>query len=179
MNSIIFFLFVLLYLVLLVFFSLFKKTTVGIDSPFLNLIKPLIPSWKFYDDFEETRLFFYRIKKNESETFSDWIPLYQAPAPKLAHFFINPQGNLILAAHSHIQTLIEDIEHHDAKLPFEETLSYKITKNFIHYALIRKFHEGGFYQFKLASSNLEAKPLEDIMVSPLYNLLSNIGEEYE
>lgn len=179
MNSIIIFLFVLLYLVLLVFFSLFKKTTVGIDSPFLNLIKPLIPSWKFYDDFEETRLFFYRIKKSESEVFSDWTPLYQVPSPKLMHFFINPQGNLILAAQSHIQTLIDDIEHHDVQLPFEETLSYKITKNFIHYALSRKFTNGEFYQFKLASSNLEAKPLEDIIVSPLYSLLSSIGEEHE
>ncbi len=170
MNSIIVFLLALLYLVLLVFFSLFKKTTTGIESPWLNLIKPLIPSWKFYDDFEESRLFFYRIKKSEDDVFGAWTALYQVPKSSLTNFFINPQGNLILAAQSHIHALLDDIEHHDAHKPFYEILSYKITKNFIHYALHLKYPKESTYQFKLASVNLKAEPIDDIILSPLYLL---------
>jgi len=170
MNSIIIFLFALLYLVLLVFFSLFKKTTTGVESPWLNLIKPLIPSWKFYDEFEETRLFFYRIKKSEDDIFSDWIALYQVPKANFKNFFINPRGNLILAAQSHIHALLDDIEHHDPHKPFFENLNYKITKNFIHYALHLKYPKESSYQFKLASVNLNAEPIDDIIISPLYLL---------
>lgn len=139
MNSLIILLCIVLYFVLIVVFSLFKKTSQGINNPYLNLIKPLIPSWKFYDDFEETRLIFYRAKVSEEEAMSEWAPLYQNPKATLQSLFIN-QGNLILAAQSHIQQLLHDIEVHDDKTPFEETLSYKITKNLVEYAIKKKIH---------------------------------------
>lgn len=167
MNLIILLLCVFLYFVLIVVFSLFKKTSQGIDNPYLNLIKPFIPSWKFYDDFEETRLLFYRAKKSEDEPFTDWIPLYQNPRPTLSSLFIN-RGNLVLAAHSHIQQLLHDIEFHDDSKPFEETLTYKITKNLVSYAIKKKYPEGFTYQFKLASTDLLAHPKEDILLSPIY-----------
>lgn len=167
LNSIIILLCIVLYFILIVVFSLFKKTSQGINNPYLNLIKPLIPSWKFYDDFEETRLLFYRAKASEEEAFSEWAPLYQNPRASFSSLFVN-QGNLILAAHSHIGQLLHDIEIHDDKASFEENLSYKITKNLVTYA-IRKKYPGPFtYQFKLSSVDLMAKPKEDILVSPLY-----------
>ncbi len=168
MNSIIFLLCVLLYFILIVIFSLFKKTSQGINNPYLNLIKPLIPSWKFYDDFEETRLLFYRAKESEEEAFGEWAPLYQNPKASFSSFFVNHQGNLILAAQSHIQQLLHDIEYHDDKTPFEETLSYKITKNLVHYAIKKKYTKSFTYQFKLASVDEKARPKEDILLSPLY-----------
>lgn len=167
MNSLILILCVLLYFVLIFVFSLFKKTSQGIDNQYLNLIKPLIPSWKFYDDFEETRLLFYRAKMSEEETFSDWAPLYQNPKPSLATLFIN-QGNLMLAAQSHVQQLLHDIEIHDESKPFEETLSYKITQNLVIYAIRKKYPKSFYYQFKLSSVDVSAHPREDIIISPLY-----------
>jgi len=169
LNSIILLLCILLYFVLIIVFSLFKKTTHGINNPYLNLIKPLIPSWKFYDDFEETRLLFYRAKHSEEEAFSEWAPLYQNPKASLATLFIN-QGNLVLAAQSHVQQLLHDIEYHDDKTPFEETLSYKITQNLVSYAIKKKYPERFTYQFKLSSVDLEAHPREDILVSPIYQV---------
>lgn len=168
MNSIIIALCILLYFVLIIAFSLFKKTSKGIENKYLNLIKPLIPSWKFYDDFEETRLLFFRAKVSDEETFSEWAPLYQTPKPNLKALFINHQGNLILAAQSHIQTLVYDIGEHDDKNPFQETLSYKITNNLVSYALKKKYDKAFKYQFKLASVNAQAQVIEDILVSPLY-----------
>ncbi len=168
MNSIIFILCILIYFVLIIAFSLFKKTSQGIENKYINLIKPLIPSWKFYDDFEETRLLFYRAKVSDEEIFSDWAPLYQTPRPSLKALFVNHQGNLILAAQSHIQTLIHDIEAHSEEIPFQEDLSYKITKNLVSYALRKKYTESFKYQFKLASVNEKCEVIEDILISPLY-----------
>lgn len=167
MNSIIILLCVLLYFVLIIVFSLFKKTSQGINNPYLNLIKPLIPSWKFYDDFEETRLLFYRAKTDETEAFSEWAPLYQNSKATFSTLFIN-QGNLSLAAQSHLQQLLSDIEIHDEKTPFEETLSYKITQNLVIYAIRKKYTESFTYQFKVASVDVKALPREDIIISPLY-----------
>ena len=168
MNSIIVVLCVLLYFVLIIAFSLFKKTSQGIENRYLNLIKPLIPSWKFYDDFEETRLLFFRAKVSDEEAFSEWAPLYQNPKPNVKTLFINHQGNLILAAQSHIQTLVHDIGEHDDKTPFQDTLTYKITNNLVSYALKKKYTKAFKYQFKLASVNEQAEVIDDILVSPLY-----------
>ncbi|MBC7711822.1 MAG: hypothetical protein H7177_00685 [Rhizobacter sp.] len=168
MNTLIIILCVLLYFVLLVAFSLFKKTSQGIENKYINLIKPLIPSWKFYDDFEETRLLFFRSKISDEETFSEWAPLYQTPTPTLPALFINNQGNLILAAQSHIQTLIHDICEHNDETAFQDTLTYKITKNLVSYALRKKYTKAFIYQFKLASVSVKAEIMEDILVSPLY-----------
>lgn len=173
MNSLIVILCILLYFVLIIVFSLFKKTSRGIENKYLNLIKPLIPSWKFYDDFEETRLLFFRVKVSDEETFSEWAPLYQTPRPAPKAFFINHQGNLILAAQSHIQTLIHDIAEHNDQTPFQDTLTYKITKNLVSYALRKKFTKAFIYQFKLASVNEKAEVQEDILVSPLYEEQEN------
>ncbi len=168
MNSLIVILCILLYFVLIIAFSLFKKTSQGIENKYINLIKPLVPSWKFYDDFEETRLLFFRAKVSDEETFSEWAPLYQTPKPNLKSLFINHQGNLILAAQSHIQTLIHDIGEHDDKIPFQDTLTYKITNNLVSYALRKKYTKAFKYQFKLASVNEKAEVVDDILVSPLY-----------
>ena len=167
MNSLIILLCILLYFVLIIVFSLFKKTSQGINNPYLNLIKPLIPSWKFYDDFEETRLLFYRIKTSEDQAFSEWAPLYQNPKASFSSLFVN-QGNLMLAAQSHIQQLLHDIEFQDDKIPFENTLSYKITQNLVTYAISKKYVQPFTYQFKLAAVDVIAQPREDILISPLY-----------
>lgn len=148
-------------------FSLFKKTSRGIDSQYLNLIKPLIPSWKFYDEFEETRLLFYRAKISSEETFNDWAPLYQNSKASLSTLFVN-QGNLMLAAQSHIQQLLYDIEIHDEEKPFEDTLSYKITQNMVIYAIRLKYPKSFYFQFKVAAADELGRPREDIIISPLY-----------
>ena len=167
MNSLILLLCILLYFVLIIVFSLFKKTSHGIDNQYLNLLKPLIPSWKFYDEFEETRLLFYRAKMSSEDTFNDWAPLYQNSKASLSTLFVN-QGNLILAAQSHIQQLLYDIEIHDVAKPFEETLSYKITKNMVIYAIRKKYLKSFYYQFKISSADELGHPREDIIISPLY-----------
>lgn len=167
MNSLIVLLCILLYFVLIVVFSLFKKTSSGIENQYINLIKPLIPSWKFYDDFEENRLLFYRAKMSTEETFNSWAPLYQNSKATFSTLFVN-QGNLILAAQSHIQHLLHDIEAHDESKPFEETLSYKITQNLVIYAIKKKYPQSFYYQFKLASADEKGNPRDDIIISPLY-----------
>jgi hypothetical protein len=178
LNSLIIILCVLLYFVLIIVFSLFKKTSRGITNPYLNIIKPLIPSWKFYDDFEETTLLFYRAKHSEEEAFSEWAPLYQNPKASLTSLFVN-QGNLVLAAQSHIQQLLYDIEFHNPETPFEETLSYKITQNLVSYAIRKKYAPSFIYQFKLASVDLLAHPREDILISPIYQEGLSLGGSNE
>jgi hypothetical protein len=178
MNSLIVFLCLAIYFTILLVFNVFRKTTVGSKNVYLDLIKPLIPSWKFYDDFEETRLFYYRFKKAENEPMSDWIPVYQTPTPKLKNIFINPTTNIILSAHSHIGVILGDIEvPADQSLNhFENHTSYKLAKNYITFYLEQKYHSILSYQFKIAVAGENAEPLEDIILSPLYLDLNKDNE---
>lgn len=147
-----------LYLAVLILFYVLKKTSKGIQNPYLNLIKPLVPSWKFYDDYEETAMLFYRTSKED-----EWKQIYRAKESSFKSFFVNPDGNLILAVHSHIQQLLHDIEHHEGPGSFEESLSYKITKN-----LVNTIAHNNPFQFKLAVVTAEGAPKEDILISPWY-----------
>jgi hypothetical protein len=171
MNSLIVFLCLAIYFTILLVFNLFRKSTFGSKNVYLDLIKPLIPSWKFYDDFEETRLFFYRFKKSENSPMSEWLPVYQTPTPKIKHLFVNPTTNIILSAHSHIGVLLSDIEDQnviaDSK-DLEKHPSYKLAKNYITFYLEQKYHSLLSYQFKLAVASENAEPIEDIILSPLY-----------
>ena len=160
---------ILFYFVIIIALSLSNKASKGIKNNYLNLIKPFIPSWKFYDDFEENRLLFFRAQILNEEFFCEWTPLYQTPKSDLKSLFINHQGNLILAAQSHVQTLVHDISEHDDKTPFQHTLTYKITNNLVRYALKKKFNKAFKYQFKLAVVNERAEVIEDILISPLYD----------
>jgi hypothetical protein len=154
--------------VLIVVFSLLKKTGVTITNRYLNLIKPLIPSWKFYDDFEETSLLFYQIKTAPEKEFTEWAPLYQTPRVVPSMLVVNHQGNLILAAQSHIQQLIHDINEHYSTEPFQETLTYKVTKNLVSFALLKKYSPPFHYRFKLATISDKHLIKEDILLSPDY-----------
>ncbi len=179
MNSLIVFLCLAIYFTILLVFNIFRRSTFGSKNVYLDLIKPLIPSWKFYDDFEETRLFYYRFKKTENTPMSEWIPVYQTPTPKLQHLFLNPTTNVILAAHSHIGVLLNDIEEQST---LENHNSYKLAKNFITFYLEQKYHSLLSYQFKLAVAAEDASPVEDIILSPLYmdlNMDLNKNEEVQ
>ena len=74
----------------------------------------------------------------------------------------------MLAAQSHLQQLLSDIEFHDDTTPFEETLSYKITQNLVIYAIRKKYNKSFIYQFKVAAVDISGRPREDIIISPLY-----------
>ena len=126
---------------------------------YLNLIKPMLPSWKFYDDYSETIMLFYR-----SDVSDIWKPLYRTPKTSLKALFINDQGNMPLAIHSHIGQLLNDIEKHDGQIPFEQTLSYKLTVNMVQAVI----GHGKKFQFKLASVSKKGIIEEDILLSPFY-----------
>jgi hypothetical protein len=157
MNTQLFLICLGLYLTLIVIFYVFNRTSKGIHNPYLNLIKPLVPSWKFYDDYEETTMLFYRTKPDD-----EWKQIYRARRSSLETLFVNPQGNLILAVHSHIQQLLHDINHFEGQ-SFQETLSYKITKN-----IVNVIAEKNSFQFKLAVVTAEGAPKEDVLISPWY-----------
>lgn len=128
---------------------------------YLNLVKPLFPSWKFYDDYSETIMLFYR-----SDVSDIWKPLYRTPKTSLKGLFVNAQGNLSLAIHSHIGQLLNDIETHEGQIPFDQTLSYKLTINMVQAAITPQQK----FQFKLASVNKEGIIQEDILLSPIYEV---------
>lgn len=171
MNSLIVFLCLAIYFTILLVLNIFRKKTFSGKNAYLELIKPLIPSWKFFDDFEETRLFYFRFKHSENSNLSDWIPIYQAPMPKLKNLFINPATNIILSAHSHISILLNDISDTDIitdSKDLENHISYKLAKNYVHFYLQQKHHFVFTYQFKISVSDENLTPIEDILISPLY-----------
>jgi hypothetical protein len=182
LNTTYIFLGIFFYFTIILVIPLINRKKQTTPNHYLNLFKPLFPTWKFYDDFEESRLLFYRAKfidtntndtinSFKESTFSDWLPLYQNPKSALSSLFINSHGNLILAVHSHLQTLLQELEDHNEAEPFQESITYKITKNLVSYALKNKYDSSYVYQFKLAVANEEALAIEDILVSPIYEVI--------
>lgn len=156
-----------LYFLFLLYFSLTKRKT--LSNSYINLLKPLFPSWKFFDYYEESNLLFYRIGDHENIS-GEWSKVYTLPETKVTNLLINPNGNLILAIQSHLGQLIYDIDHAEAEQPFFENLSYKITKNAIEYYLRKNFSHLAFYQFKLATVNHNGEAVHDLLISPVYHL---------
>ena len=137
-----------------------------INSPLLNFFKMIFPSWKFFDESADTPVLLYRDLRSET-----WIILFPPPKTSWKQILFNPKGNLYLAMHSHIQQVLDDLNHLDPKEleHFQDHISYKITNNFV--STISSVKE---YQFKISSIRLDQfnnnhfEVLEDILISPPY-----------
>lgn len=158
-----FFALISIYFLIIILLSLFKSPK--IESPLLNLFKPLFPSWKFFDESVDTPLLYYRTIIGTED--SEWIICVPHAPKKWFHLFINPSGNFYLAYHSHIQQLLGELDAcTDEQIStFHKSVSYQMTENFVRYELQRLKFVGNF-QFKISAHD------EDILLSPKLTITS-------
>ena len=149
--------FIVLYFLLIILFSLIKFKE--IKSPTLNLFKSMFPSWKFFDESNDTPVLLYR----EAD---DWKICFSPPKLQWWHFFYNPAGNFYLAYHSHLQQVLGEltVASVEEATRFQDNLSYKMLEHFV-----RSKSPQSDFQFKISS--IKKAPngfaiIEDILISP-------------
>lgn len=90
----------------------------------MNLLKPLIPSWRFFDQVgDQTRLWVRTRIKNE--IFGAWTLCLQKPKRRPMNLFLNAKGNLYLAEQAAVDRLAQELE--TAK-DIENSISFRIVK---------------------------------------------------
>ena len=74
-----------------------------------QLIRVLIPSWRFFDGTVDAAVLLHRTSM-DGQTFSEWIPTIPKPASRtLSRLFLNPRENQLFASHALIEYLKNDL----------------------------------------------------------------------
>jgi hypothetical protein len=154
--------FIVLYFAFVLFFSFTKS--ISLNHPLFHVFKSLFPSWKFFDESNDTPVLLYKFL-NET----DWKIAVPVPERRWYNFIWNPEGNYYLAYHSHMQQLMGDLTEANEQetAAFQNHLSYKVTANFI-----QQLNLKSAYQFKVSAIKKNDSGFiitEDILISPEMN----------
>ncbi len=139
------------------------------ENKFFSLLKLFFPSWNFFGGSSDTPYLLVKVN-------SEYVPVFPPPQVGWSSFFFNPFGNLYLAHHSNMQSLLNEIYHNQDNPHFklEDTPIYAIAKNWVEYYLFQNNINAKNYNFKFSyvKFNLDKlEILEDIFISPDYELL--------
>lgn len=136
-----------IYFLILILVS--QKKSKKIPGKFINLLRSLFPSWKFYQDFENENKIFFRI---QNDFWGPWIEIkYSTPPIHWNRIFFNADVNYLLAIDSLLQDLINDLD--------EAFLEEKISFQLVHRLVFLSIPKCTAYQFKIN---------EDELISPEY-----------
>lgn len=142
------------------------------QNKWLHLFRVLFPSWSFFTKPVKRPVLFHRTGQGP-ESLGPWTPTLAQQKRTPWQWLFNPQGNLRLAHHNHLQHLLSDLAqlHPEDTTDFKNTSSYRITKELVQ-SLSQDENTtlGSSYQFKLCLNDpLERHlPQEEILVSPVY-----------
>jgi hypothetical protein len=164
---------IIIYLVTLILFSLFKSN--HFQGKSFYLLRAFFPSWKFYEDLGDVPILFYRIKERGS-IWTPWKNCVEKKKRKWTKLFLNSQGNVHLAYGSLLQHLVTDIQEIEDSDYFslKSKASYQLVQNLVLFEISKtnSFQSGMQYEFKV-SSWAPCSPstlAEDILLSPTYEV---------
>lgn len=159
---------VALFLLVVVLLTLARRS--GSADRRLQLLRCLLPSWRFFETVEGAPLLGFRVV-DAQEQLGPWqraIPPRQRGAWRT---FWNPQGNLRLAEAAIVEQLLDELA---AKGPIEveeaEALpSYRLTQRVALVSAAAQLPAGTRYQLRLATYTPGADPAEEeLWVSGIY-----------
>ncbi len=135
----------------------------------IYLFRVFFPSWRFYEDICEMPMLYYRSVEPEGE----WKEAWQKPKRSWKTLFVNPEVNYLFACQSLLNQVENDVnelgeaEHTE----FARSVSYRLLQNLVLYQM-RMQREGSFkrYQFKLMAANQGVEQLDDVLISPVYEV---------
>lgn len=134
-----------------------------------SLLKLFFPSWNFFGGSADTPYLFVKIENG-------YVPVFPPLKVGLNHLFFNPQGNLYLAYHSNMQSLLNEIYLNQDNPQFNliDTPIYNLAKNWAENYLNQNHIDVKDYSFKFSYVKIKLDKieiLEDIFISPNYELL--------
>lgn len=111
-----------------------------------ELIRVLIPSWRFFDGVADAAVLFHRTSA-DGVTFSEWNQTLSKPQPRSwGKLFLNSQENYLLAAHALLEHLKNDLDDQ-----VDASVSIELVQNLVkHEAPI-----AARYQFRIISRSVE------------------------
>jgi hypothetical protein len=111
------------------------------------IFRPLIPSWRFFDDVSDSVALWYRVSQ-DGKSFDGWKPCPNRTEKRSwLELFLNPEQNYRLACHSLIVRFAEG-----------DSVSKDLIEN-----LISAQTEASHYQFKILLNDTE------LFLSPVLN----------
>lgn len=139
-------------------FSLAKRK--AIPGKILYLLRALLPSWRFFEDFDDAPALYFRCGTASGEM-GDWEKCIKRPNRRILGLLYNPEANYVLAAGSVVQQLLSEVNDLTETDPdaVEQLVSYQLTKNLVRFHLPES---SACYQFKISGIS------EDILISPVY-----------
>lgn len=146
------------YFLVILAFSLAKRK--ALPGKTLYLFRALLPSWRFFEDFDEAPTLYFRYASG-TEQLREWERCLKRPNRRLAGLFFNPDTNYVLAAGSVVQQLLSEVNDlaHTDTASIEKLVSYQLTKSLVQFELPQLADR---FQFKISGVS------EDILVSPTY-----------
>jgi hypothetical protein len=147
-----------LYFLAILAFSLLKRKSLPGKATYL--FRALLPSWRFFEDFDEAPTLYIRYNSKDREL-GEWYKCLNRPNRRLYNALYNPQANYVLAAGSLVQHLLSEVN----ELPETNSdaiatlVSYQLTQNLVKYHLPAQADR---YQFKVSGVS------EDLLISPIY-----------
>jgi hypothetical protein len=103
-----------------------------VRHPLAGVLRVLLPSWRFFDDVQDTPMLLVRVAAPE-RPFGAWRPLLVPQARRLSHLLWNPDGNLRLAQHALLERLLADLADWDEGRdpPPESLVSYQLVQHLV------------------------------------------------
>lgn len=133
----------------------------------MNLWRLLIPSWRFFDRAGDTAILYVR-KDGKKPNENQWQPVLHPPSRTLANLFLNPQGNLYLAAQGMVTRLAEEIsQNQSSPQDIEQWDSFLLVKNLVIHHLDQTTSS---YQFKIEISPAAGEDAYSLLTSKEYQL---------
>jgi hypothetical protein len=132
----------------------------------LAFFRPLLPSWRFFDDAPTESILQYRIFENE--VWKDWENANARPKRKIQHFFVNAEGNTFLALQSLLEQLHAEMESAGMKVDavhFDQLISFQLIKNLVMSQI--ESSKGKSFQIRILV-HASATQSEAILLSSVY-----------
>jgi len=169
-----------LILLLAAYFSVLIGFSVAKRSYFsgraIYLLRAFFPSWRFFEDLGEMPTLYYRLR-NEGQELGHWKLGLEKPNRSAGSFFLNPEGNYLLACGSLLQHLESELEETEENKTdhIEASVTYQLIRNLVLHQIEKSEKATGFkqYQFKITSA-LPGKiqdaqdSIDDLLISPVY-----------
>lgn len=124
----------------------------------MNLLKLLIPSWRFFDKQGDTVTLYCQVGDGA------WEKCLKAPPRHLGNLFLNGKGNLYLLSQNLVERLAQDADQN-----IETKESFRLVKNLVEHRLSEKIM-GGKFRFKLTIKPANGAPEFDLLTSAEYDL---------
>ncbi|MFL5813425.1 MAG: hypothetical protein ACJ763_07585 [Bdellovibrionia bacterium] len=149
-----------LYFLAIIVFTLLKRKTLPGKTTYL--FRALLPSWRFFEDFDEAPTLHFR-HGNEKDELSGWWKCLARPERRFYQVLYNPKANYVLAAGSLVQHLlseINDLPDTDSNA-VESLVSYQLARNLVRFHLPS---DARYFQFKVSGVS------DDLLLSPVYRV---------